>query len=61
MAPALRESVPDVIAGHLEITSSADPLDADRIAACTWSVSPSPVNGRAKARSTGLRWLRGES
>lgn len=52
--PQLRESAPGVIAGHLEIASSADPLDADRIAACTSSVSPSPVNGPGESALNGI-------
>jgi hypothetical protein len=52
--PQLRESAPAVIAGHLEIASSADPLDADRIAACTSSVSPSPVNGPGESALNGI-------
>ena len=52
--PQLRESAPGVIAGHLEIACSADPFDADRIAACTSSVSPSPVNGPGESALNGI-------
>jgi hypothetical protein len=30
------------------------PLDANRIAACTWSVSPSPVNGPGESALNGI-------
>jgi hypothetical protein len=30
------------------------PLDANRIAACTWSVSPSPVNGPGESALNGM-------
>ena len=52
--PQLRESLSDVIAGYLEIASPADPLEADRIAACTWSVSPNPVNGPGESALNGI-------